>query len=42
MRDLIPVCEILKEIKTHVLGEEDFFPKCSSKYKAFKDATGEE
>jgi hypothetical protein len=40
MRDLIPVREILKEIKAHMLGEEDFSPKCSSKSKAFKDATG--
>jgi hypothetical protein len=42
MRDLIPVREILKEIKTHMLGEEDFSPKCSSRSKSFKDATGEE
>jgi hypothetical protein len=25
-----------------MLGEEDFSPKCSSRSKAFKDATGEE
>jgi hypothetical protein len=42
MRDLIPVREILKEIKNHMLGEDDFSPKCSSRSKAFKDATGEE
>jgi hypothetical protein len=42
MRDLIPVREILKEIKHHMLGEQDFLPKFSSRSKAFKDATGEE
>jgi hypothetical protein len=42
MRDLIPVREILKEIKGQMLGEEDLSPKCSSRSNAFKDANGEE
>jgi hypothetical protein len=42
MRDLIPVREILKEIKNHMLGEDDFSPKCSSRSMAFKDSTDEE
>jgi hypothetical protein len=42
MRDLIPVREILKEIKAQMLGKEDFSPQCSSRSNAFKDANGEE
>jgi hypothetical protein len=42
MHNLIPILEILKEVKAHVFGEESFSQKCSSKSKAFKDANGEE
>jgi hypothetical protein len=42
MIDLLPVREILKEIKNHMLGEFDFSQKYSSRSKAFKYATGEE
>jgi hypothetical protein len=42
MRDLIPVCEILKEIKAKMIVEDDFSPKCSSRSKAFKESNGEE
>jgi hypothetical protein len=39
MRDLIPIREILKEIRVTVFGDEAYKPKCTTHCKSFKDAT---
>jgi hypothetical protein len=38
MRDLIPIREILKGIKTYIFLDENYTPTCASHSKAFKDA----
>jgi hypothetical protein len=38
MRDLIPIREILKDIKKYMFLDENYTPKCASHSKAFKDA----
>jgi hypothetical protein len=38
MRDLIPIHEILKDIKKYMFMDENYTPKCASRSKAFKDA----
>jgi hypothetical protein len=38
MRDLIPISEILKDIKKHMFLDENYTPKFASHSKAFKDA----
>jgi hypothetical protein len=38
MRDLIPINEILKDIKKNMFLDENYTPKCASHFKAFKDA----
>jgi hypothetical protein len=39
MRDLIPIREILKEIRVMVFGDEAYKPKCTTHCKSFKDST---
>jgi hypothetical protein len=39
MRDLIPIRDILKEIRVTVFGDEAYIPKCTTHCKSFKDAT---
>jgi hypothetical protein len=39
MRDLIPIREILKEIRVMVFGDEAYKPKCTTHCKSLKDAT---
>jgi hypothetical protein len=39
MRDLIPIREILKEIRVTVFGNEAYKPKCTTRCKSFKDLT---
>jgi hypothetical protein len=39
MRDLIPIIEILKEIRVTVFGNDDHKPKCTTHCKSFKDST---
>jgi hypothetical protein len=38
MRDLIPIREILKDIKKYMFLDDNYTPKCSYHSKAFKDA----